>query len=314
MNSNELAVRASAPVDRAAGPVINSPTQLVAAAFLAGYTGRTREAYDTDLRQFFDWCACVQVDPLAAARMHVQVYIRELEERLVASSIARKLSALSGFYSYAAAEDLIKRSPMTGLRRPKVSDESPRFGLDRHELARLLEVANTHSPVAYALVCLLAFNGLRVSEACKATVADLAEERGHRLLTVTRKGGKRARIPLAPRTIEAIAALPSMTDVGASAPVGASALLFGIDRFAAWRLIRRLAYSAGISKPISPHSLRHTYVTLSLDAGVELRDVQDGAGHADPRTTRRYDRGRNSLDRAPTYRLAAYVDVDEDVA
>jgi site-specific recombinase XerD len=58
---------------------------------------------------------------------------------------------------------------------------------------------------------------------------------------------------------------------------------------------------------VGPHLLRHAFVTLALDAGVSLRDVQDAAGHADPRTTRRYDRGRYALDRAATYRLASYL-------
>ena len=78
-------------------------------------------------------------------------------------------------------------------------------------------------------------------------------------------------------------------------------------RFQATRAIRRLIRAADMTKHISPHSLRHTAVTLALDAGVPLRDVQDMAGHADPRTTRRYDRARKSLDRHATYALASYL-------
>lgn len=66
-----------------------------------------------------------------------------------------------------------------------------------------------------------------------------------------------------------------------------------------------VANRAGITKRLSPHSLRHGFVTLSLEAGATLTDVQDAAGHADPRTTRRYDRARHRLDAAPTYTLAA---------
>jgi site-specific recombinase XerD len=64
---------------------------------------------------------------------------------------------------------------------------------------------------------------------------------------------------------------------------------------------------AGITKRISPHSLRHSFITAALDAGVTLRDVQEAASHADPRTTMRYDRARHSLDRHATYIVAAYV-------
>jgi integrase/recombinase XerD len=70
-------------------------------------------------------------------------------------------------------------------------------------------------------------------------------------------------------------------------------------------MVRRVARHAGITKTLSPHSLRHGFVTLALEAGATLTDVQDAAGHVDPRTTRRYDRARHRLDCAPTYTLAA---------
>jgi len=66
-----------------------------------------------------------------------------------------------------------------------------------------------------------------------------------------------------------------------------------------------VAALARVPKHITPHSLRHACATLALDAGAELRDVQDLLGHADPRTTRRYDRARNRLDRSPAYAVAA---------
>ena len=81
-----------------------------------------------------------------------------------------------------------------------------------------------------------------------------------------------------------------------------------MDRHAATRRLRQLARQ--VSMPISrphPHMLRHTFVTTMLDAGVDLRDVQIAARHADPRTTMRYDRARNNLDRHPNYILAAYM-------
>jgi integrase len=64
---------------------------------------------------------------------------------------------------------------------------------------------------------------------------------------------------------------------------------------------------AGITKPVRPHTLRHAFITAALDAGVSLRDVQEAASHADPRTTMRYDRARGSLDQHATYIVAAYV-------
>ena len=80
-----------------------------------------------------------------------------------------------------------------------------------------------------------------------------------------------------------------------------------MDRDAADRTVKRLAKRAGITKRISPHSLRHSFITAALDAGVPLRDVQEAASHADPRTTMRYDRARQSLDRHATYIVAAFL-------
>ena len=80
-----------------------------------------------------------------------------------------------------------------------------------------------------------------------------------------------------------------------------------MDRHAATRRLRRLAGTAGLRTRAHPHMLRHTFVTTMLDAGVDLRDVQIAAPHADPRTTMRYDRARTNLDRHPNYILAAYM-------
>ena len=147
-------------------------------------------------------------------------------------------------------------------------------------------------------------NGLRVSEALAARAEDIGQERGHCTLTVAGKDGKTALVPLAPSTCEAI---DRMLAGRTSGPLFVTASGRAMDRFAADDVVRRVARKAGITKRVSAHSLRHSFVTLALDAGVSLRDVQDGARHADPRTTRRYDRGRHSLDRHATYAVAAYV-------
>lgn len=77
-----------------------------------------------------------------------------------------------------------------------------------------------------------------------------------------------------------------------------------LDRHAAARTVKRLARQAGIGQKISPHSLRHSFITAALDARFALRDVQEAASHADPRTTIRYDRAIGSLDRHPIYIVA----------
>ena len=79
------------------------------------------------------------------------------------------------------------------------------------------------------------------------------------------------------------------------------------DEVCAARIVRRIAKAAGITKQIGPHTLRHGFITAALDAGVPLRDVQEAASHADPRTTMRYDRARVSLDRHATYIVATFI-------
>jgi site-specific recombinase XerD len=71
--------------------------------------------------------------------------------------------------------------------------------------------------------------------------------------------------------------------------------------------VRRIARSAGIYKRVGPHTLRHAFITAALDAGVPLRDVQEAASHADPRTTMRYDRARVSLDRHATSIVSTFI-------
>jgi site-specific recombinase XerD len=195
---------------------------------------------------------------------------------------------------------------VANVKRPKVGTDTVSTGLDKDELAALVGAARADSPRSHALVLLLGLNGLRVSEVLGADVADLGTERGHRVLSIKRKGGKRSTVPLAPRTAEVVDTYVAGRETG---PLFATATGNRWHRSEAWRTLRRLAHDAVPAKATSlhPHDLRHAFVTLSLDAGASLRDVQDPAGHADPRTTRRYDRARHNLDKHPTYALAGLI-------
>jgi integrase/recombinase XerD len=156
-------------------------------------------------------------------------------------------------------------------------------------LGALLVAPGLGPPAEHALISLLALNGLRVSEATGADIEHLGLERGHRTLTITRKGGKVVTIPLAPRTARAIdLAIGERLD----GPVFLDADGRRLDRDGAGRIVRKVARRAGIGKAVTPHTLRHAFITAALDAGVPLRDVQEAASHADPRTTMRYDNSR----------------------
>ncbi len=177
-------------------------------------------------------------------------------------------------------------------------------GMDRNELAAFLVQAGLSGARDHALACLLALNGLRVSEAIGTDVGDLGLERGHHTLQIVRKGGSTVIVPLAPRTARTVYLAIGERDKG---PIFVADSGARMNRHQAARVVRRLARHAGIDKTISPHSLRHGFITAALDAGVPLRDVQEAASHADPRTTMRYDRARRSLDRHATYIVATFV-------
>jgi hypothetical protein len=120
------------------------------------------------------------------------------------ATIARRLCTIAGFYRYAVEEELLEHSPAVHVRRPRLDYESHAVGLDRNEVGALLVAAGLGAPAEHALISLLAINGLRISEAMGADIDALGIERGHRTLTVLRKGGKIVTIPLAPRTARAI--------------------------------------------------------------------------------------------------------------
>ena len=237
----------------------------LALAFLAGYKPSTRSAYARDLRDFYRWCADHGVDVLAVTRAHADAYARELDEvrHLAPTTLARRLSAVAGLYAYAVAEGVLDRSPLAHVKRPKVADDSQSTGLDRDEASSLLAAAQASGPRDHALVALLLFNGLRVSEVVTANVEHLDHERGHRVLRIVRKGGKRATVPLAPRVADALDTY--LGDRSGGALFLSVRSRAPLDRTAIWRIVRKLAATAVPAKAstLHPHDLRHAFVTLS---------------------------------------------------
>ena len=138
--------------------------------------------------------------------------------------------------------------------------ESHAAALDRNELGALLVAAGLGLPPEHALISLLALNGLRISEATGADIEHLGLERGHRTLTITRKGGKVVTIPLAPRTARAI---DLAIGERAGGPVFLAADGRRLDRHGAGRVVRRTARRAGIGKAVTPHTLRHAFITAA---------------------------------------------------
>jgi integrase/recombinase XerD len=284
------------------------PLRLAVAAYLASYTGSSRDHAYSDLRCFLAWCAERGLDPLAARRAQLELYIRWMQEvrRFRPSTVSRRFWVTAGFYRTAVIDGLLEHSPAEHVRRPTVPPQSPTLGFTHLQFEAMLTAAR-ESPNRYdfALVAMLGLLGLRIFEATGADIADLGEEHGHRVLRVCGKGTKVVLVPLPPAVGRAI-------DRAVGGPPGEPILLNSrgarMDRHAATRRLRNLASTAGVRiGRTHPHMLRHTFVTTMLDAGVDLRDVQIAARHADSRTTMRYDRARNNLDRHPNYILAAYM-------
>ena len=189
----------------AAVEAFHPSVKTLAAAFLLAHEGATREAYGRDLQSWFQWCRDHDIDRLAAQRAHVDAYARTLAEVPDAkgktrspATVARHLCTLSGFFKYAVGEDAVARNPVANVKRPKVGTDTVSTGLDKKELAALIRVAEADSPRSLALVLLLGLNGLRISEALGAGVEDLGTERGHRVLKIKRRVGRRRRSHLLP--------------------------------------------------------------------------------------------------------------------
>lgn len=310
MTSTALAtLTTSAPdvhVITAALDLANATGDELAAAWLATKrSANTRAAYRADLVRFVEWCARKGVPPMAATTEVVNAYRIDTEaEGLAPATIARRLSSLSSFYGFLVRRGLLPRNPVEwqDVPRPPVPTESPRLGLDEAEAARFLAAAAARGPRDEALACLLLLNGLRVSEALSLDLDDLDTAEGHRFVKVTGKGSRVRTVVLAPRTLDAIERAANGRTTG---PVIVNRSGERLTRRGAARTVAAIAATAGLPEGITPHSCRHTFVTLSLAAGQPLHVVQDDAGHASPVTTQRYNRQRDRLDNASTYVLAA---------
>ena len=174
--------------------------RLVAAFLIECRRPQTRRAYFTDLKAWYAWCIDRELHPLQARRHDIALWARQLAEQPGTSgkvqapaSIARRLSCLSSFYSYGVEVGVLDENPVTNVKRPRVATDSMTVGLTRDELEQLLQAAEADGPRSAALITLLAYNGLRVDEALSRNVEHLGHQQGHRVLRISRKGGRGAR-------------------------------------------------------------------------------------------------------------------------
>lgn len=160
------------------------------AAYLARFKGQSRVHAESDLRNFVTWCRARNLDPLAATRPHLELYIRWLQEigNYKPSTVSRRLSIVSGFYRTCVVDGVLEHSPAEYVRRPRVPAESPTLGLTHLQFEGMLSAAReSANKFDFALVSMLGLLGLRIFE---ATGSDIENLESH---TATESSGSTAR-------------------------------------------------------------------------------------------------------------------------
>ncbi|WP_436533752.1 tyrosine-type recombinase/integrase [Actinoplanes sp. HUAS TT8] len=315
-----------------------SPRRLTVAWLLEAESVHTEIAHGRDLGVFLQWCGQERLDPLTARPTDLSQFKVWREQSTsdgrpaAASTVARALASISSWYGHLVAntDGAVARNPTAAIKRPTVNRHvSNTAGLTLDEVDALLAAADAQvtarsaaagrTPTGMtnylaalrdrALLRLLADLGLRISEALDRDIDDLSHNAGHRTLRFVGKGGVARERPMPAHTLQAIDEYLAARARAGGALTGPLFATSG-GRLAepnVFMTLRRLATVAGIASAgrLSPHSLRHAFATGAREAGVPLEDVQDAMGHADPRTTRRYDRDRHNLDRDPAFILGA---------
>lgn len=287
-----------------------------------GLAQNSLSAYRRDLTAYAQWLAERGIDDLAHVGPDtLSAYVADLAstdgERapLAAASITRRASTVRGMHRYLFEEDLLEGYAGRGLRTPKKALRLPK-ALAVEEVEALLAHAGGDDPVGLrdrALLELLYGSGARVSEACSLDLDDLLLEGGrsdatngaaseatqHALaaggfLRVIGKGSKQRVVPYGSYAGAALAAYlvrarPAMVARG----LGTPALFVGprggrLSRQSAWLVIRAAAERAGITREVSPHTLRHSFATHLLAGGADVRTVQELLGHSSVTTTQIY--------------------------
>lgn len=280
-------------------------------AFLARWDNpNTRAAYRDDLRAWLRWCDEHGHHPIHGVdRRLIEVWVQSLRDAGRApATISHRINTVSALFELALDDDLVPKNPCRLVRRPKVTvDPDQRIAMTRAEMQRFIAAAaRATNPADLALVALMGYMGLRVSEACALDVGDCREiAKAHRCVRFVGKGGKAALVPMPPTVQRAVdAAIADRTH---------GPLLLRRDgtrmtRRSADHVVKRLAKAAGVTEvTVTPHVLRHTFIVGALDSGVAPRTVQLSARHAQVSTTLSvYDRGRQVLDEHAAYNVAGF--------
>ncbi|MFV0446664.1 MAG: tyrosine-type recombinase/integrase [Planctomycetaceae bacterium] len=285
----------------------------------------TRSNYTRDLEQFFAFLGFSPHEPerLTTVRPHHVAAWRDhlRAQGLTNSSIRRKLTALRSLFSYLKTYGYLGANPAHSdfVDAPAVPRDGKTVGMTATDCRRLLDAPDPSTPVGIrdrAILALLAYSACRVGEVAALSIRDYLTTGGYKIIEVYGKGGKERRVPLHP---EAVDRLESWLDTSGlrDAPDGPlfrpawTARGAGREGFRPTRLtrrsiqylVKRYCLALGLDPAVTVHSFRVTALTTAREQGVDIIDLQDFAGHADPRTTLTYIRSRDRLSKSPAYVL-----------
>ncbi len=271
-----------------------------------GYSLHTVRAYRADFRDFHAFLMgffsepddSVYTDhsllPDSVDVLCIRGYLNKLyQQGLSRRSVARRLSSLRSLYTYLKKRGAVVRSPLETIRTPKQDKTLPAY-LTVDDMFRLLDSmdgAGVLDRRNRAMFELLYSSGLRVSELSGLNCQDL--DRSHGSVRVVGKGNKERIVPVGARAVAAVAAYRETLNEerGISGDQGPLFLNKNQGRLSTRSIARtltRMATESGLTIPVAPHDLRHSFATHMLDAGAGLRGVQEMLGHESLSTTQKY--------------------------
>jgi len=260
-----------------------------------GSSPRTSEAYLRDVARFATFCLTKGAStPASASARTLREYVYHLKDLgLSPSSIRRNVSAVRTYFRFMLGEGELVRDPSERLEAPKRWRTLPEV-LTPEEAEKLLSAPSLDEPFAFrdrAMLELAYGAGLRVSEWISVTVRDVLME--EHLVRVFGKGSKERLVPIGRKAIGAVAIYLRELRPRLEKGKGKNILFLNargepMSRMGAWKILRKYVDQAGITKPVSPHTLRHSFATHLLEGGADLRAVQEMLGHSDISTTQIY--------------------------
>jgi len=260
----------------------------------------TIRAYASDLGEFAAFLeqqmgAERRVDPRKVDRLAVRAFLGELYRRQVKrSTAARKLAALRSFFRYLKRHGKIATNPALSVATPKQEHRLPRL-LSVVEMSHLLEVPDDSTALGArdrAILELLYATGVRVSELTALDFDDLDLSEG--MMRVRGKGRKERMVPVGSKAVQAVGKyLRRRSGLESRPGVGKEAIFLNfrgtrLNVRSVRRLLNQALETAAIARKISPHTLRHSFATHLLDAGADLRSIQELLGHSSLSTTQKY--------------------------